>query len=260
MHANWERDMHCEVPRTIGWGLATAGVLVGAMVLSGQNKAQAQKGGGIERTRDNPFEEAPPRTTTSPPYWEWTNPFKASADSRRASGCTGNSPSWSQASASSATNLPRETRPPTPDEFQQSFWRFIVRQEAPYNRWKSWAEAVSDREVQSPHGGKARVYANKAAAESQAFPPHGSILVREDFDEKEKRTAISVMYRFKGTDPAHNDWYWLRYTENGAIVKAPAEEGGKPMAGKVASCIECHGKAAGEDWVFANDLPPKAPQ
>lgn len=168
------------------------------------------------------------------------------------------SPAWPQGSGSSRIDPPRATRPMTPEEFQQSFWNHLVKADAPYNKWA----ALSKREVpprkESPHG-VSTTFANKIAADDSKTFPFGSILVREDYDAKGKRTSISVMYRVKGTDPQNGDWYWLRYLENGSVAKAPAAEGGKPFAGRVASCIECHRKADGKDFVFANDAKEPSP-
>ena len=80
--------------------------------------------------------------------------------------------------------------------------------------------------------------------------PIGSILVREDHDENGKRQSISVIYRVKDYDKDHGNWYWLKYLENGSVVRGPEN---KAVAGKVASCIECHAKANDTDFVFSND-------
>jgi hypothetical protein len=56
--------------------LAGAGILIVAVVLSGQNQAQAQGTGGYaERKRDNPFDVLP-APEGPPPYWQWQNPFE----------------------------------------------------------------------------------------------------------------------------------------------------------------------------------------
>jgi hypothetical protein len=65
------------------------------------------------------------------------------------------------------------------------------------------------------------------------------------------------LYRVKGYDPKNGDWYWMKYLENGTLVRTPASEGNQPVAGRVASCINCHSKAAGGDFVFSNDPSDK---
>jgi hypothetical protein len=142
----------------------------------------------------------------------------------------------------------------TPDEFYAAFWKHIIRQESPYTKWGSPKGKEGLREGQSPHGDFVRMYANKAAIDSPSALPYGAILVTENY-EQDKRTLkdITVMYRVKGTDPKHNDWYWLKYLPNGTIARTPEKEGKKAIAGRVASCIECHSKAGGNDLVHAND-------
>ena len=79
-------------------------------------------------------------------------------------------------------------------------------------------------------------------------------LVREEYaEDTENPVAISVMYRAKGADAKNSDWYWLSFLPDGSVAKSPADAGGRPIAGRVASCIECHQKAGGKDLVFLND-------
>ena len=79
----------------------------------------------------------------------------------------------------------------------------------------------------------------------------GSILVREDYDDTGKRKSISVMYRVKDFDKDRGNWYWLKYSETGSIARGA---GNKAMAGKMTSCVDCHTKAGGNDFVFSNDV------
>lgn len=162
-----------------------------------------------------------------------------------------------QGSGGSRLEPPRATRPQTPEEFYASFWSHLVRREAPYNTWAVLSKREAPPRKDSPHG-VSTTYANKVAAGDSKTLPYGSILVREDYDSQGKRTGINVMYRVKGADPPHNDWYWLHYLENGTVARTSPAEGNRAMAGKIASCIECHRKAAGNDLVFANDAAPNA--
>jgi hypothetical protein len=160
---------------------------------------------------------------------------------------------FSQGSGSSRLSPPRQTRPQTPAEFQQSFWRHIA-VSSPYSQWaRLSAGADEPRPASDPHGPWAKTYLNPVAAKNPARLEYGSILVNEEYDdEKTTLKAVSVMYCVKGTDPAHYDWYWLKYSPDGKVMRAPADEGGKPIAGKVQSCINCHQKAK-MDLVFSND-------
>ena len=149
-------------------------------------------------------------------------------------------------------------RPQTPDEFYQSFWKHLVRQQDPYTKWEKLGEQTHP-EPSGPHGALVKTYANKPAVGNLASAPQGAILVAENYGKDEQTlTSITVMYRVKGSEPKTNDWYWLEYLPNGSIARTPAKDGNKAIAGKVKSCIECHTKAEGKDFVFSND--PKQEQ
>ncbi len=160
-----------------------------------------------------------------------------------------------QGSGSSRSDPVRITRPQTPDEFYNTFWQHLVKKDAGYNTWTGLPQEKVDDTVENPHGTVSKTFANKIAADDPKKLPVGSILVREDYDELRKRLSISVMYRVKDYDKEHADWYWLKYQTNGSIVRGADQ---KAVAGKVASCIACHGKATGQDFVFANDRPHTA--
>lgn len=171
---------------------------------------------------------------------------------------TGNAVTFSQqGSGSSRTDPPRATRPQTPEEFYSSFWSFIVKKDAAYNTWNVIKLETSAEGVENPHSTTSQTYANKVAADDSKELPMGSILIREDYDANRKRQSISVMYRIKDYDKDHGNWYWIKYLENGTVARGSDN---KPIAGKVASCIECHGKASGKDFVFSNDVADSKPE
>lgn len=153
-------------------------------------------------------------------------------------------------SGSSRSDPARATRPQTPEEFYDTFWRYLVKKDAAYNTWKALDHEPPKDEIENPHGSVSRTYANEVAAKDPENLPSGSILVREDYDDKRKRQSISVLYRVKDYDKEHANWYYLRFTETGAVMKG---QDTKPLAGKVASCIACHAKAGDKDYVFSND-------
>lgn len=166
---------------------------------------------------------------------------------------------FSQGSGSSRLSPPRQTRPQTPAEFQQSFWKHVT-VASPYQQWTQWpAGAEGPRSADQPHGPWIKTYANSVADKNPSRLGYGSILVNEEYDDdKTTVKAVSVMYCVKGTDPAHYDWFWMKYSPDGKVMKSPASQGGKPIAGKVQSCIKCHQKA-NADLVFSNDEEAEAP-
>lgn len=168
-------------------------------------------------------------------------------------GSDADSIAFAQGSGSSRLSPPRQTRPQTPAEFQQSFWKHIT-VTSPYRDWTQWPlEEAEPRSAKEPHGPWVKTYANSIAAKNAERLRYGSILVNEEYeDDKTTLKAVSVMYCVKGADPANYDWYWLKYAPDGKVLKAPADQGGKAIAGKVQNCINCHRKARA-DLVFIND-------
>ena len=160
---------------------------------------------------------------------------------------------FAQGSGSSRLSPSRQTRPQTPAEFQQSFWKHIT-VTSPYRQWAQWPSKEAEfRPAEEPHGPWVKTYANSVAAKNPEALRYGSILVNEEYDDdKSTLKAVSVMYCVKGADPAHYDWYWLKYATDGKVMKAADDQGAKPLAGKVQSCIKCHQKAR-DDLVFSND-------
>ncbi|VVB84404.1 Cytochrome P460 [uncultured archaeon] len=68
-----------------------------------------------------------------------------------------------------------------------------------------------------------------------AGSPHG------DVNDK-ALAALTVMYKEKGYDPAHNDWFW--YSPTGEVQ----------AEGKVGMCNDCHGKQKDNDYTFTGTL------
>lgn len=59
-------------------------------------------------------------------------------------------------------------------------------------------------------------------------------------DPKPYLMSITVMFRRRGYDAAHKDWFWVEYEPNGKVT----------YAGKVEHCIVCHEPAEGKDYRF----------
>lgn len=153
-------------------------------------------------------------------------------------------------SGSSRSDPSRATRPQTPAEFYNSFWRYIVKRDAAYNTWKVLAREPTEDGIENPHSTISKTYVDKVGSANSANLPNESILVREDYDSEKKRQSISVMYRVKDYDKVHGNWYWIKYLEDGSVARS---SDGKTLAGKITSCIQCHAKAKGQDFVFSND-------
>lgn len=124
----------------------------------------------------------------------------------------------------------------------KDLWKYIT-EENPYEEWSFWPDAKGWVEGQSPHGAWLKNYVNRPALKSSDVPlKDGSIIVKENYSKEKKLAAVTVMYKVKGYNPEAGNWYWVKYSPDG---KAAAE-------GKVKSCIKCHNKAAGNDYIFTH--------
>lgn len=138
--------------------------------------------------------------------------------------------------------------------FAGKFWDYLTNSKSAYKNWQFFPGTQKLKEGQSPHGAFVTVYVNSIASKNPKDPPQGSILVKENYG-KDKKTlmAITVMYRSKGYDAKNHDWYWVKYLPNGSVARTPKEKGSKLIAGKFASCINCHSQSEGNDLVYLND-------
>jgi hypothetical protein len=135
--------------------------------------------------------------------------------------------------------------------FEQKFWNYLQGTQPAYRNWApvpgTTGEAYPGK---SPHGAFLKLYLNRVAAGNPKEMPYGSIIVKENFGKDRKTLmAVTVMYRAKGYDSDHNDWYYAKYNPDGST----ATKGNMKLVGKVKGCIECHAGADGNDFTFAND-------
>jgi hypothetical protein len=66
------------------------------------------------------------------------------------------------------------------------------------------------------------------------------MIVKENYTPEKVLAAVTVMYKRQGYNPEGGDWFWLKYTPDGAIA----------AEGKVADCIACHGQSKENDWLL----------
>ena len=98
------------------------------------------------------------------------------------------------------------------------------------------------------------VYANdsaRAALAGRTKFPAGSIIVREKLSAPDAATPqlLAVMFkRAPGFNPKGGDWEFL--TVDGSLKKITARQ-------KKGSCLDCHSRQSGRDFVFAE--PPALP-
>jgi len=168
--------------------------------------------------------------------------------------------------------VPVAPQRPTHAQFAASFWGHLKNTKSSYRQWGSPGKTVRQAEppqqggaggpvgvdgrLSKPHNNVGQTYLNHIANLDLQRLPLKSILVREGYAaDGQTLENITVMYRSKGVDPANGDWYWIMYLPDGSLATTPPEQGSRPIAGRVQSCVQCHQQAGGKDYVFLNDRP-----
>ncbi len=147
-----------------------------------------------------------------------------------------------------------EQRQQTPEEFRRSLWTFLANPQTGYRRWAPWPGTEQGKPSQAPHGAFVRIFANAAALANQKSPPHGSVIVKENYaEDRQTLAAVTVMYRSQGFDPQNGDWYWIKYLPDGSVDAMDTPQGRMAVAGRVSMCVQCHSGAQDKDFLFAND-------
>ena len=98
------------------------------------------------------------------------------------------------------------------------------------------------------HGMLLTTYLNSAAlnaltSHAGTMPP-GAIIVKQNYMPDSTLAAITVMYKVKGYDAAHDDWFWLKVAPNDSVL----------AEGQVGTCIGCHGGNASNDYIWTASL------
>jgi hypothetical protein len=88
----------------------------------------------------------------------------------------------------------------TPDEFYQSFWKYLSRKDSPYTKWPLLPGKGGLRDGEGPHGKFIKTYVNKLVADSPKALPHGAIVIAENYAEDQMTLQnIMAMYRVNCT-------------------------------------------------------------
>lgn len=119
-----------------------------------------------------------------------------------------------------------------------------------YKNWNKWPGKgeLYPRSPGSPHGDLLTTYVSDRAFSAvqgkEGSLPDESIVVKENYDGNKKLDALTVMYKEKGYDTEHNDWFWAKYGTDGSVQ----------AEGKVEMCNDCHGQKKDNDYVFSSPL------
>jgi hypothetical protein len=142
--------------------------------------------------------------------------------------------------------VPAESQIPLPKADATDLYNYIVKQN-PYTKWQLWPGKGKLYKGTEPHGALLTTYVNEPAfrsASRKTGMTDAAMIVKENYTADGKLSAISVMYKVKGYNPAKGDWFWGQYGPDGS-VKA---------GGKVDSCINCHEKRKDNDYIFTGPL------
>lgn len=131
-----------------------------------------------------------------------------------------------------------------PDTTGEALWAYLARTR--YESWPLWPGKRRLFPGEQPHGALLITYVDslvlQALAEDAPRMPPGSIIVKDNFAPDSTLQGHTVMYKVRGYDPGHHDWFWAQYAPDGAVL----------AAGRVKLCWQCHEVAAAYDdlWIL----------
>ena len=119
-----------------------------------------------------------------------------------------------------------------------------------YRNWRLWLGTQEMYQGRSAvHGAMLSIYVSdsvySAIQNREKSMPAGGIIVKENYNADRKLAVLTVMYKVKGYDPEHNDWFWAEYGSDGNIV----------FQGKVENCNACHGIRKDNDYIWTGTPP-----
>lgn len=120
--------------------------------------------------------------------------------------------------------------------------------ETDYTNYPFWPDHDGMMLGQAPHGAFHRIFITPGLREALPIDdntvPDGSIIVKENYSSEETLTALTVMAKVRGFAPNTGDWFWARYTPEGAVQ----------AEGMVGSCVSCHVGMQDNDYVIVYPL------
>lgn len=122
--------------------------------------------------------------------------------------------------------------------------------------WKMWPDKEAFYNGIDPHGTLLNTYVNEVAYDSivneKESMPFDAVIVTENYMFDKSLEYITVMKKIKGFNPENNDWFWIKFKPNGAIMTE--EKYGKTisLAGKVDNCISCHKNQFLNDYIYTS--------
>lgn len=141
-----------------------------------------------------------------------------------------------------------------PDTTGAAIWAHL-QAEHYASSWALWPGKDRLYTGQEPHGMKLTTYVNDIAARAlrsgASRMPDGAIIVKENFMPDSTLAAITVMYKRRGYNADHNDWFFSKHLPSGELDQAP---NGMRLAGRVPGCQACHQGKKDNDYIFTSQL------
>lgn len=133
---------------------------------------------------------------------------------------------------------PAATQAQPPDTTAAAVWAHL--QQVNYREnWPMWPGKGQLYQGVEPHGMLLTTYLNPVALDAvtnrAGTLPDGAIVVKENYAPDSTFAAATVMYKARGYDPEHNDWFWMKRNADGTVE----------AQGRVQMCTACHAQEGG---------------
>ena len=142
---------------------------------------------------------------------------------------------------------PAETQAPMPGADAAKLYEYIIKNK-PYSAWETWPGKGKMYKGTQPHGEFLTTYVNDTAMfgikDKKGIMPDGTIIAKENYGADRKFTALTVMYKISGYNPAAANWYWAKYDSGGKVL----------ASGRVEACITCHEAKKDNDYIHSGAL------
>jgi len=124
--------------------------------------------------------------------------------------------------------------------------------------WDMWPGKKAFYKGTQPHGSLLTTYVNDSAYETimnkEGKMSPGAIIIKENYMPDKTLGAITVMQKIEGFNPDANDWFWVKFGQDGKVMTMEKNGMTMKLAGNVPGCINCHGVRMGNDYVYTGSL------
>ena len=142
---------------------------------------------------------------------------------------------------------PAETRAALPGADAAKLYDYITKI-SPYTSWQLWPGKGKMYQGTQPHGEFLTTYVNDAAMAGikakKGVMPDTAIIAKENYGADRKLSALTIIYKIKGYNPAAGDWFWAKYDIGGKVL----------ISGRAEACIRCHTMKKDNDYIFSGGL------